>query len=451
MGHEAKWEYFVVMYGRYREAERGERQRLLDEFCATTDYNRKYAIRLLNGAPPAKRRAQRPRGRKPRYGAQAVSILAQVWEAAGYPWSVRLKALLPLWMPWIRRRYRPGAEVEEQLQAMSARQMDRRLAGRKRAQKRKIYGRTKPGTLLKHHIPIKTDSWDVKAPGFAEVHLVSHSGNSGEGEFAHTLNLTDIHSGWTESRALLGKSEIAVQRALDEIRAALPFQLLGLDADNGSEFINWHLKRWCDGNRIQLTRGRPYKKDDNAHIEQKNWTHVRKLLGWDRYDSSAAVAAINDLYRAELRLWMNLYLPSVKLQTKVRVGSKLRRVYSPAATPLQRALASGQANARRVAALQKLRSRLDPFALSAKIDGKLERIYTLTNRRLSPKPAAARDGATAVEKTRGGKVKEQTFPLRLQIAPRARDSHFPTAAATASKVTSFMSRLPRSGLHSQMA
>ena len=451
MGHEAKWEYFVVMHRRYREADRGQRQRLLDEFCATAGYHRKYAIRLLNGPPPEKRRRQRPRGRKPRYGAQAISILAAVWQAAGYPWSVRLKALLPLWMPWIRRRYRPGAEVERQLLAMSARQMDRRLAGRKREQKRKIYGRTRPGTLLKHHIPIKTDSWDVKVPGFAEIDLVSHSGNSADGEFAHTLNLTDIHSGWTESRAILGKSEIAVQRALDEIGAALPFRLLGLDADNGSEFINWHLKRWCDGEGIQLTRGRPYKKDDNAHIEQKNWTHVRKLLGWDRYDSPTAVEAINDLYRAELPLWMNLYLPSVKLVGKVRVGSKLRRVYSPAETPLERAVASGQANAQRVAALKKLRSRLDPFDLARRIDAKLEGIYSLTNRRLSPKPAAACDGAAAVEKTRGGKAKEQTFPPRLQIAPRTRDLHFPTAATTTGKVTSLMSRQQHPKLHFQMA
>jgi len=125
-------------------------------------------------------------------------------------------------------------------------------------------------------------------------------------EFAHTLNLTDIDSGWTESQALMGKSEVAVQQALDEIREDLPFRLLGVDSDNGSEFINWHLKRWCDQRQIQLTRGRPYKKDDNAHIEQKNLTHVRKLLGWDRYDSWAAVEAINDVYRQELRLWMNL-------------------------------------------------------------------------------------------------------------------------------------------------
>jgi len=161
-----------------------------------------------------------------------------VWEAAGYSWSVRLKALLPNWMPWIRQRYQLGPEIEKQLLAVSARQMDRRPQPRKREQKRKTYGRTKPGALLKHHIPVKTDSWDVKGPGFAEVDLVSHSGNSGHGEFAHSLNLTDIDTGWTESAALLGKSEVAVQQALNEIRAGLPFRLWGLDSDNGSEFIN---------------------------------------------------------------------------------------------------------------------------------------------------------------------------------------------------------------------
>src|SRR5215831_4303472 len=331
-------------------------------------------------------------------------------------------------MPWIRKRYRLSGQLEQQLLAMSARPMDRRLQSRKRQQKRKIYGRTKPGALLKHPIPIKTDSWEVKAPGFTEVDLVSHSGDSADGEFAHTLNLTDIHTGWTESRALLGKSEIAVQEALHEIQRGLPFRRLGVDSDNGSEFINWHLKRWCDGKQIQLTRGRPYKKDDNAHIEQKNWTHVRKLLGWERYDSAAAVAAINAVYRQELRLWMNLYQPSVKLLKKVRVGSKLRRVYSPAQTPLERVLASGKADSRRVAELQKLLTRLDPFELSRSIDRKLESVYALANRRLSPKAENSR-GATAVEKTRSGKVQNQTFPPRLEIPQRTRDSHFPTATA----------------------
>jgi hypothetical protein len=399
------------MYGRYREAQGEARCRLLDEFCVTTGYNRKYAIRLLNGPPPEPERTLRARGRKPRYGKQVMSILTAVWEAAGHPWSVRLKALLPNWMPWIRKRYRLSAEMEKQLLAMSARQMDRRLQPRKRQQKRKTYGRTKPGSLLKHHIPVKTDSWDAKGPGFAEIDLVSHSGNSADGEFAHSLNLTDIGTGWTESVGLLGKSEVVVQEALQEVRDGLPFRLLGVDSDNGSEFINWHLKRWCDREQIQLTRGRPYKKDDNAHIEQKNWTHVRKLLGWDRYDSRTAVEAINAVYRQELRLWMNLYQPSVKLVKKVRVGSKLRRVYSPAQTPLERVLASGKADARKMAELKTLRSLLDPFELSKSIDRKLERIYALANRRLSPKAASAR-GPRAVEKTRTQRPSNRSFAAK---------------------------------------
>jgi transposase InsO family protein len=158
-----------------------------------------------------------------------------------------------------------------------------------------------------------------------------------------------------------------------------------VDSDNGSEFINWHLKRWCEQKGIQLTRGRPYKKDDNAHVEQKNWTHVRKLLGWDRYDTAEAVEAINDLYRHELRLWLNLFLPSVKLVRKVRVGSRVRRVYDGPRTPFERVRQCPQADQEQVTRLEELRKHLDPFQLARLIERKLERIYRLADRRLSPK------------------------------------------------------------------
>src|SRR5712664_1222319 len=319
------------------------------------------------------------------YNSETLAILTEVWEAAAYPWSVRLQALLPKWMPWIRKRFRMSSEIERQLLRISARQMDRRLRANKTEKKRRIYGRTKPGLLLKQQIAVKTDSWDVTTPGFTEVDLVSHSGNSADGEFAHTLNVTDIHSTWTESRAVLGRGEEAVQRVLNEIATTLPFPLLGVDSDNGSEFINWHLKGWCDQRQIQLTRGRPYKKDDNAHIEQKNWTHVRKLLAWDRYDTHEAVAAMNDLYSQELRLCLNLFLPSVKLLKKVRVGSRVRRVYDAARTPFERVRECVQADPEKVAKLGELRKRLDPFQLIRSIERKLERIGRLANRRLSPK------------------------------------------------------------------
>lgn len=390
MSHRSRWEYFRAIYARYRLADRKLKQVILNEFCANTGYNRKYAIRLLNGPPPGRARpgAVRRRSRSPSYGSAGVSVLQAVWEAAGYPWSVRLKALVPLWMPWVRKRFRVSAEVERQLLNISARQIDRRLRERKRRLKRRRYGGTRPGALLKHQIAIKTDVWDVRVPGFTEVDLVSHSGNAARGDLAYSLNLTDIHTTWTETRAVLGKGEAGVLAAFDDLQAALPFRLLGIDSHNGSEFINWQVGRWCAQRAVQFTRSRPYKKDDNAHIEQKNWTHVRRLLGWDRYDTPQAVEAINDLYRNELRLWMNLFQPSVKLVSKIRVGSKLRRQYGLPQTPLDRLRDAPGVDAERVAALQALRQRLDPFELGRTLDRKLERIYALANRRLSPQPAA---------------------------------------------------------------
>jgi hypothetical protein len=183
-----------AIYERYRLAGRAGKKVILSEFCANTGYHRKYAIRLLNGPRPEKRRKARKR-RGVSYGQETLAILTAVWEAAGYPWSVRLKALLPAWLPWIRKHFRMRAEIEKQLVGISARQIDRRLAAQKTQRRRRIYGRTKPGYLLKHHIPVKTDSWDVRVPGYTEVDLVSHSGDSATGEFAHTLNVTDIHHG----------------------------------------------------------------------------------------------------------------------------------------------------------------------------------------------------------------------------------------------------------------
>jgi transposase InsO family protein len=266
-----------------------------------------------------------------------------------------------------------------------------RTAAHQCASNQRIYGgtrRSKAGTLLKHLIPLRTDHWQEKLPGFAEVDLVSHSGNSASGEFAYSLNLTDVHTGWTETRAILGKGRQAVLDALQEIQAALPFPLRGINSDNGSEFINWHVGNWCAHHQVQFSHSRPYKKDDNAYIEQKNWTHVRKLMGWDRYDTPQAVEAMNDLYRHELRLWLNLFQPSAKLLKKVRVGSKLRRRYDLPRTPLDRLQAEQEKEAtmcRQLAALVQLRQAQDPFELSLQIDRKLQRIYALAHTRQSPR------------------------------------------------------------------
>ena len=388
MGGKSRWDYLKAIYVRYKKVSKPLRARILDEFCQVCDYNRKYAIRLLNGPTPQKPKTMVMvrKGRRPTYGAKVIASLTAIWEAAGYPCSVRLKAVLPLWLPWAIKRMALTAPVQKQLLMISPPTIDRRLKGKRGQLKKRLYGRTKPGTLLKHHIPIKTDNWDVKTPGFTEIDLVSHSGNSASGEFLHSLNVTDIHTTWVESRAVMGKSQIGVLSAMQDIEKALPFKLLGMDSDNGSEFINYHLKTFCDQKGIQLTRGRPYKKDDNAHIEQKNFTHVRKILGYLRYDSLAGQKAINELYQNELRIFQNLFLPSMKLIKKSRVGSKLKRSYDKPQTPLERVLQCPQADPVKIEQLKRLRDQTDPFELAKRIEHKLERIFAMANQRVSPQP-----------------------------------------------------------------
>ena len=375
----ARREYLRAIHARYQRSKPEAKGKILDEFCSNCGYNRKYAIRLLSQPRPELRPGPR-RLRGPSYGRPVIEVLTRIWEAAGYPWSLRLKALLPVWLPWLRKRMAISAETERQLLTISARQIDRRLKPRKTDLRRRMYGRTKPGTLLKHHIPIKTDHWDVTSPGFTEIDLVSHSGDCAAGEFAHSFNVTDIHTAWTETRAVMGKGQTGIVAALEDMRHSMPFALRGIDSDNGSEFLNAHLVRYCTAHDIQFTRGRPYKKDDNAHIEQKNWTHVRKLVGWDRYDSTTAVSLLNDLYRHELRLMMNLFQPSVKLMKKVRVGSRLKRIYDVPRTPLERLITHSEANPDKVAALRQLRDSTDPFVLAKTIEDKLTRIYEIANR-----------------------------------------------------------------------
>jgi len=418
MKRSSRKDYLRRIHPRYRQASPLQKRRILDEFCANCGYHRKYAIRLLNGPPPGLRplRARHPRGVT--YGSRLISLLKAVWEAADYPWSVRLKALLPEWMPWIRHRFHLSPELERQLLRISPRSIDYRLRAYKRQLRRRLYGRTKPGTLLKHHIPLKTDRWDVQQPGFTEIDLVTHSGSSASGDFCQSLNLTDIHTTWTETRAVLGKGQEGVRRALDEMRQTLPFPLQGIDSDNGSEFINDHLYRYCQAQQIQFTRGRPYKKDDNAHIEQKNWTHVRRLLGYLRYDSWAAREAMNDLYRHELRLFQNLFLPSVKLERKVRVGSRLRRTYQAPQTPFQRlgACPNSVLHPDRVAELKRRRDTLDPFALSHTIQIKLERIFRLSAeavRNLPRYPQLAQVSTAFHRKKKEAKKKEKNRRRRV--------------------------------------
>jgi len=363
--------------------------KILDELCAMTGYHRQYAIAQLNQMEDSEPPLQKtPRTRKRYYTKDVLGVIEKIWEEAGYPWSIRLKGILQLWLPWIRRRYALSSLQETMILRIGARTIDRYLVSKKRDLRKRLYGRTKPGTLLRHQIPIKCESWDEVAPGHLELDTVSHSGENASGTFAYTLNLTDIASTWVETRSALGKGEAAILEAFRQMKANLPFEVLSIDSDNGGEFINSRLYEYCRSERIGFTRSRPYKKDDNAHIEQKNWTHVRKLIGWDRYDTPEAVRAMNDLYTQELRLYMNLFQPSVKLRERVRKGSRRTRRYDPPLTALDRLLQMPNIDQTKLESLVHLRARLDPFALSATIRRKLGRIWDVRTTTRIPDRAA---------------------------------------------------------------
>ena len=378
-----------AMWKRYRKAPKTMKTKILDELCAMTGYHRQYAIAQLNQMEDSEPPLQKThRTRKRHYTKDVLGVIEKIWEEAGYPWSIRLKGILELWLPWIRRRYALTSLQETKILRIGARTIDRYLASKKRDLRKRLYGRTKPGTLLRHQIPIKCESWDEIHPGHLELDTVSHSGENAGGTFAYTLNLTDIASTWVETRSALGKGEAAILDAFRQMKASLPFPVLSIDSDNGGEFINSRLYGYCQSERIGFTRSRPYKKDDNAHIEQKNWTHVRKLIGWDRYDTPEAVQAMNELYAHELRLYMNLFQPSVKLRERVRKGSRRTRRYDPPLTALDRLLRMPNIDQTKLEPLVQLRARLDPFALSATIRRKLGRIWALrTTRRIPDREA----------------------------------------------------------------
>jgi len=377
-------QYADDMRGRYARADRRARGCLLDEFTAVTAYHRKYAIALL-GRKPAPRVA--PRGRPSRFSPPVVSALVAIWRSADYPWSRRLAALLPLWMPYARKHLKLTPELEGLLLGMSPRSIDRVLRAHRTGIRRRLYGRTKPGTLLKHQVPIRSERWDTTEVGWCETDTVAHCGDSGEGEFAFSVNLTDVASTWTETRAVLGKGQRFVVEALEEMRTALPFALRGLDSDSGSEFVNRHCVDWCSKQGLLFTRSRPYHKNDNAYVEQKNWTHVRKIFGWKRLDSAIMVTAMNELYSKELRLLMNYFQPSVKLIERSRIGSRVRRKYDRPKTPFQRLVELQALTSEQIAAMTSERERLDPFILSATVEAKVRRVLSMRTAPLSkPRP-----------------------------------------------------------------
>ena len=377
----ARMEYLEAIYERYHKASRKRKGQILSEFCTVCDYNRKYALRLLNGPAPDQRPKVIHRKRGYRYSTGVLQIAQAIWKASGYLCGQRLKEAIPLWLPAARPRFRITPDQERELLAIGPRQLDSRLKEHKKDLKRRFYSTTRPGRLLKSMIPIRTFNHDIKIPGYMEIDTVAHCGNSLQGDFIYTLTATDIFTGWTERVALYGKGQTGVVEALKKIQARLPFRLRGIDSDNGEEFINYHLLYFCRKSRPQIafTRSRVNKKNDNPHVEQKNWTHVRAFLGWQRFDSSPAQDAINALYDKELLWFQNMFQPSLKLKSKIHIGSKTKRTYDRAQTPFDRLIASGVYNRQKVKALKAPRSSVDPFSLSETIDHKITQLSGLAS------------------------------------------------------------------------
>ena len=380
MGKQAKRAYLEAIRGRYRKANRTGKANILDEFCAVCGYHRKYAIRLLGRKKSASLR--RRVGRKPKYAdPQLLEALRRIWLASDQLCGKRLKVALPLWLPHYEDEHGALPEaVRAGLLTASASTLDRLLKAA-RVTHPKGVGGTKPGTLLKQQIPIRCEHWDTTQPGFVEADTVAHCGNSLAGDFVWSLTMTDIQTGWTECRATWNKGAQGVIRQIQAIETALPFPLKGFDSDNGSEFLNHHLVRYFSGHpqTPSFTRSRPYKKNDNAHVEQKNWSHVRQLFGYDRFDDPKLVALMNDLYANEWSGLQNHFCPTLKLKEKSREGSRYKRRYHQPETPYQRVMASEVVAEAVKQRIEEQHNTLNPFELKRRIEAKLKRIFSLVS------------------------------------------------------------------------
>ena len=382
MSRSATLEYLETVAVRYREAkDRIEKSRILDEICATCGFHRKHAIRILARRSKPRSPPRRKPGPKSIYAfPEILRPLKKIWLTANLPCSKRLKAMIPLWLPGYEALFAPlTTEARDKLLAISASTIDRVLKHTRIMHTRHGRTTTKPGTLLRNQIPIATGQWQETRPGYLEADTVAHCGGSMAGEFAYTLDCVDIATGWTEQRAVWAKSDTSVVEQMRAIEKALPFPLLGFDSDNGSEFINHALVRHFLSRQrpVQFTRSRAYKKDDNAHIEQKNWTHVREWLGYERFDDPEVIRLMNELYSNEWRFFHNFYSPSVKLVSKERVGSKTKKTHDEAKTPYERVMASEAVSDYTKNTLKMIRENTNPFTLRKAIDQRIKKIFKL--------------------------------------------------------------------------
>jgi hypothetical protein len=420
MGPRSVREYVASLHPRYRIASRLEKGRVLTEFCRVTGRHRKSAVRLLRQAP----RAAPPRSGRPRgYGPEVITLLRAVWEASDYLCGKRLAPFLPTLVEALERHrvLRVPSALRPVLLRVSAPTIDRLLRPYRRNHPR---GRatTGPGhPALAAQVPIRTfGDWQAVRPGSLQADLVAHCGESPEGFFLTSLVAVDVATGWTECQAVWGKGYARVGTAVHLVRQRLPMPLCALHTDNGGEFLNHLLVPWCRRERIHVTRGRPWRKNDQAYAEQKNWAIVRRLIGYDRYTTHAALTQLNALYSL-LRLYGNFFQPLRKLTTKVRHGARVTKRYDRAQTPYQRLLASGVLTPDQRHALDTLYRSLNPLALRTQIQETLRRVWQLADR---PRPSEAKTpgGAHHIN----GAMNPSPTEARRAISRRADKISIPT-------------------------
>lgn len=380
MSLKSKHELLEVVRPRYLKASKVEKQRMLDEFTYATGYHRKYAIQVLNPQVQVQNHLKRKtKGYKTIYRGGVVQALEQIWEIYGHICSKRLQPFLPEAIKVLERcqEIELSTDIKELLLKISSASIDRCL----RPIRLKLshgLSTTKPGSLLKNLIPVRTfTTWDEQRPGFMEIDLVAHCGDSTAGQFLNTLTCTDLCTGWTDVTALLHRSQQAVSQAIHLMRQRLPFLLLGIDSDNGSEFINDLLYRYCLDEKITFTRSRPYRKNDQAHVEQKNWSVVRHTVGYDRWETEQELTLLESIYD-DLRLYINFFQPSFKLIAKERIGNQTIKRYDTAKTPYQRILERKDIPLEAKARLMNLYLHLNPAELRRRIDQKTAHLWKIS-------------------------------------------------------------------------
>lgn len=376
MSLKARQELTSSIRTRYQQASYQEKQKILDQYVSVTSYHRKAAIRILRAQPSAQKK---PRICKVKYDATVKAVVEQVWQIANRICGKRLVPLLTELIPALEKfgHLALEAEVRAKVLALSPATADRLLHDIRKKEKRSK-GTTRRGKLLKSQVPLRTFSeWEEVKPGFLEADLVAHCGESMGGQFLNTLTLVDVASGWTECLAVLCKEQHLVLEGLKKGRALLPFPLLGVDTDNGTEFLNEVWLRYCQQEELTFTRSRPYRKNDQCFVEQKNGAVVRRMIGYDRYEGSAACEKLGELYGV-LRLYQNYFQPSMKLLGKKRTGAKVSKKYEAAQTPYQRLLKSEAVSEEEKEKLRQEYAKLDPLRLYQEIVRKQEAFWDLT-------------------------------------------------------------------------